>query len=205
MSPTVPEDRPPLTFEPENHIYRLGDRVLPGITSILVGAGLIDNSRFTPEARDRGTAVHLATQYHDEGDLAKDSLTDEIEVRLRAWNAFKKDTGFEMTESPELVVASPSLGYATAIDRIGFVSGNTFVLNIKTGAAYNWHPIQTAGEVLAYAEWRGLTGRETAALMRACVELKADGTYRLHPHTNRADFTAFRAAVTIYHLKESWR
>ena len=65
---------PTLQLDKENHIYTLGDREVPGVTSILQDLGIIDPRWFDEQSRIRGSYIHEATQYFDEEDLDIKSL-----------------------------------------------------------------------------------------------------------------------------------
>ena len=62
------------TFDPIEHIYRFDGQRVPSVTQIL--EPLIDYSGVPngvlQYAADRGTAVHLATEFYDDGDLDED-------------------------------------------------------------------------------------------------------------------------------------
>src|SRR5262245_41208840 len=61
----------------------------PRVTEVLRDAGLVDTAWYTEESRDRGTAVHLATRYLDEGALDRDSLADaSARARLAQYERF---------------------------------------------------------------------------------------------------------------------
>lgn len=188
-----------LRFDPERHSYTLDGVAIPGITAVLRGAGLIDETWFSAASRDRGTAVHLATQFADEGDLDEGSVDPALLGYIAAWNAFKAEAGFTATYPPEILVGSPTLRYATQIDRVGTLDGGFLALNIKTGMPQPWHPVQTAGEALAFCEWTGAA--RIFNLRRASVQLSDDGTYRFHEHKNRRDYDVFRAARVVAQWK----
>jgi hypothetical protein len=60
-----------LELNRETHTYTPN---LPSVTTILKSVGLIDASFYTIEGRERGSAVHLACEYFDQGDLDEDTL-----------------------------------------------------------------------------------------------------------------------------------
>lgn len=194
-----------LSFEEEGHVYRLDGEVIPGITAVLKRVGLIDDRFYSVEARDRGTAVHAAIEYLQEGDLERSSLAPLLIPYVEAWERFRDEMGWEPIERPELLVGSESLRFATRIDGVGLTRDCPFVTvcNWKSGAAALWHPIQAAGEAIAYAE---TTGRATAfGVRRAALYLRDDGTYRFEPHPakyTQRDLDDFRAAVRTYHTHE---
>ncbi len=194
-----------LTFEEEPHLYTLDGEVIPGITSILKAARLLDDSFYSVEARERGVAVHLAIQYLIEGDLQRDSLAPLILPYVEAWERFAIEMHWQPVEAPELLVGSEVLRFATRIDGIGRVNGSPLLVvnNWKSGGPEPWHAVQSAGEAVAYAE---TTGRATTyGLRRAALYLRNDGTYRWHEHETKCagrDVDDFRAAARVYHCQE---
>lgn len=190
-----------ISFDEERHEYLVNGRKLPGITGILKARGEIDDIWFRVEHARRGSAVHLLTQLCDEGDLDPRSVDERLLPYASAWKDFLADTKAEMAEVPELLVAAPSLNYATRIDRVlrmtlpsGLV--RTTTINIKSGAEMKSHRLQTAGEVVAYSEWRGV---RLSSLDRATVQLSPDGRYKLHRHEDRHDITIWTGIVQRYY------
>jgi hypothetical protein len=89
-------------FDKADHSYWLGKTRLIGVSDAIQAAGLKDFSRIAPDvlehARQRGTAVHAACHFLDEGDLNWATVSPEIEPYVRAWERFKKETGVELLE-----------------------------------------------------------------------------------------------------------
>ena len=173
---------PGLTFDAEKHRYYLDGVRVPGVTSVLRGAGFIDDEWFTEEGRERGNAVHAATHFDDEGDLDETSVAPLVFPYLRAWRKFRRETGFMPLVLPdgglacELAVASRIYGFATTVDRVGFfvVPRILVVLEIKSGSL-GAAALQTAGQALALQENGVYIGS------RFAVRLKPDGDYNLTP------------------------
>ena len=61
-------------FDREKHEYRAGGRQLFGVTTVLKRAGIVDDEWWNEQARDRGSKVHDAIQFLDEGCLDWDKL-----------------------------------------------------------------------------------------------------------------------------------
>jgi len=200
----VPAAPPVVTFDESRWLYVVDGRGLPGITSRLKACGLIDDVFFSEESARRGTAVHLLTQYVDEGDLELSSIDARLVPYANAWERFKADTCFTQTHEPELPVASVSLGYGTRIDRVGTVTGTLpdrrLVVNLKSGAAQPWHALQLAGEAIAYSETYGV---RLGLLERATVQLRPDGTYRFNRYEDRRDFDVWRGVALLAGWKEA--
>lgn len=74
-----------LVYDDHTHTYRVNGRLIPHITEIVPS----DYSHVPPEhlerARQRGTAVHKATELYDQGLLDWSTLRPNIEPYLEAW------------------------------------------------------------------------------------------------------------------------
>jgi hypothetical protein len=178
-----------LRFDPQEHRYYLEGRELPGVTRVLRLAGYVDDRWWTNFSRDRGSAVHLACELDDRGILDEATVDPRIAGYLDAWRRFTADTG-AVWEQIEEHVMCPVYRYAGTPDRIGAVSRCVAIVDIKTGDPGQAAKVQTA----AYARAAGLT------CDRLVVQLSRDGTYRVHRFeltTNRHDFAAFTAALTV--------
>ena len=78
------------------------------------------------------------------------------------------------------------------------MKGVLAIIDIKTTAAMN--PV-TALQLAAYQEAYN-AGRKEKAQERWAVQLRKDGTYRLHQYKDRADLSVFLACVQIFNWKE---
>jgi hypothetical protein len=103
-------------FEPETHSYFLGKTRLIGVSEAIQSAGLKDFSRIAPDvlehARQRGTAVHAACHFLDEGDLDWATVSQRSSHmsgrgsglrKRRGWNCLKSKSPYSMQRlgSPE--------------------------------------------------------------------------------------------------------
>lgn len=187
-----------LRFDPATHRYTLGARVLVSVTQAIEEAGLVDWSRIEPEtllyAQRRGSGVHLACQFWDEGDLDETTLEPVLVPYLGAYRAFR-DTGVFTLDpaSIEVPLASPTLGCAGTPDRVGWVDGDRAVLDLK--ATYGLAPV-TGIQLAGYAL---LTG----AVRRFGLQLRPDGTYRLREFRDPGDTRVFLGALGVVHWKRS--
>ena len=190
-----------LTFDREQHLYALDGQPLPSVTQILEATGVCDYSYLPPATRrmalGRGSAVHSATQFDDEGDLDEAGLDDELVPYLSAWRRFRAETGF----TPDLIEYQDwhrTYRYAGTLDRRGvFPDGSKAILDIKTNSSEGWVRLQLA----AYADFFP----DTRTYRRICVEVRKDTTYRVIEfpaahHT--ADFGRFLACLTVYRLQQ---
>lgn len=184
-----------LTFNAEKHEYRLGERVIPGITEILRSAGLLSAMPENQEAMRRGEYVHLATELDDKGDLDESTLDPAIVPYLEAWRACKREVGFEVLGIEELV-CNEAMGYATKVDRRVCRGGQVWIVNQKTGGHWPWYRVQMAGELLCY---QGVV--LDPPTRRFAVYLSDAGKWSMEEYTDPRDMAVFRAAKTIY----DWR
>ena len=121
-----------IQFDPSTHVYTVNGRVVPSVTQVLREAGLVDPSIYPPGAAERGTAVHLACQLHDENDLDESSLDPVIIPYLNAWKLFVSQNRFRAT-AIEQRICSLTHCYAGTLDRIGTVGpkGDNCLVEIK--------------------------------------------------------------------------
>lgn len=168
----------------------------PRVTDILKEAGLIDTTWFTDHAREKGTAVHLACQYDDEGTLDEASLDSEVRPYLESYRLYKQQAhtkGFGWNEQP--LIHRINL-YRGTPDRVVFGSYPE-VWDLKSGTPLPWHPIQLA----AYAN---LTVNPYSC-RRFGLYLQSDGTMaraKEYPITELVhDLSVFMSCLTIHNWK----
>ena len=86
----------PFVFDPEAHVYSVGDRVLPSVTEIVDSAGLWPFGKADEDPNyymERGRMVHLACELDDEGTLDESTLDETTGPRLEGWRRFKRESG----------------------------------------------------------------------------------------------------------------
>ncbi len=133
------------TFDPIKHEYAISGRAVPSVTQVLQRAGLIDDSWFTEDSRERGTFVHEATALFDRGELDFDRLDPALVGYVEAWQMFRAlvPVKFDLIEVP---MWSEEYRFAGTIDR----AWPGHVLDIKTGAFPAWMPLQLGGYSILY-------------------------------------------------------
>jgi len=185
-----------LTFDADTHTYRRGDRIIPGVTSVL--QHLDDSLRFVdPEilaaAAEFGNHVHTACHLHFLDILDEANLDPDIGGYLEGWKQFLHDTGFVLLHSEERVFHK-TLHYAGTLDCIGIRSKDSrfTLIDIKTGTTI---PKTVGPQTAAYAAARG------ESFSRMCVQLTPGG-YRIKQLTDPSDFDYFKAALTVHRWKE---
>lgn len=163
---------------------------LPHVTDLLRDAGLVDTTWMNDYARDRGTAVHLATALLHEDDLDEETLDEDVARYIPAYTRFLQDAK-PTDASCELPVENLELGYCGTADRVWKIDGRWMLTDLKCGAPSPWHRLQTAGYAGCYK----------LPILRSALYLRPDGTYRLVEHRSRFDWPAFKAVL----LLSQWR
>lgn len=192
---------PEFRVDPDRHEYWHGTARLPSVTETIahLGDGLAGIPPAVLEhARQRGTAVHAAIQYHHEGDLVMESLDTEIVPYFEAWLRFVEETGFRVLGA-EQPMMSRTYRYAGTPDAWGEMGGDLWLPDLKTTATM---APKVAVQTSAYQ--RLLHENTNRKARRAGLQLRADGTYRFHPYApadDARDFSVFMAALTVH----NWR
>ena len=115
-------NQPALTFDEATHTYKVGGVEVPHVTEITSYLASYAGVPFgvLEKARERGQAVHYATELYDQGVPDINSVPDAVLPYLKAWIAFRDDTGFTPFEDGiETKVWSPTYRYAGTVDRAG--------------------------------------------------------------------------------------
>jgi len=183
-----------VTFDSDTHTYTdEAGNVLPSVTTILQEEGLIDTTWMKPEHAQRGTDVHEATALIDRGEMVATDFPEWMHGYLDAWQLFRVDYGFQPNAIEQLVYTTV---YAGTVDRVGWMAGDNWLLDIKTGRPSKWHPLQTA----AYA-----TALGGGHLKRATVHVAKTGKYRLKEHLSDEDYIAWSTILMWRELREKYR
>jgi hypothetical protein len=174
---------------------------LPRVTQILSAAGLAPDFGFAaPDvleaARARGTAVHAACEADHYG--YEVDLPSEAAPYLDAYRKFVAESGHEPLIS-EFEVVHPGWGYVGHPDRLGWLVGRRTILDWKTAESVD---LAYSGRQLCLYRlaWNAQHPAEPVEAT-AVVQLKEDGTYRLH-EIAPADYEQVAlAAVVIYQAR----
>ena len=188
------------------HLYTVAGVERPSVTQILKDAGLIDTTWYTEEARERGKAVHLATQFLDEDDLDWNTVVPNYRGYVQAWERFKTESRFQIGHdaSGKLLIEYRLFhsvsGYCGTLDRLGTIGTAEYLIDIKTGDAEQWHGYQIA----AYSQCLP----NPHSRKRMTVHLRASGSYSTREHALTAfssDWQVFAAAAVVWHAKHRRR
>ena len=192
----------PVTFDPTRHAYTVSGVSAPSVTEVLSALGIMSLDPNIPTARleyarQRGAAAHLAIQFACEGRLDPQSLAEEVEPFLFAFEVFCAE---HMGDFKPLVVeqpmGDPMLRLAGTPDVIGEKRGTLGVLDVKTGADM---PDGTKVQTALYKVIAKANG--FAVIERMGLHLKPDGTFTLYPYRDPMDEAEGRAACLIYHRR----
>ncbi len=186
---------PELLLDEETHQYTLDGRRLIGVTEAL--SILDDRYKVDPWYLQRGSALHLATEYHDKGTLDPESVGDDIRGFFEAYLKFLRDTGFKPIHS-EQRLSHPKYFYAGKIDRIGVLNGEPVIIDLKSGQKARVDELQGA------AYWE--LCRSNGFIIRKVFDLylKENGTYNLPTEIENPKLLVpvFLALVAAYRWKE---
>lgn len=183
-----------IDFDSDLHAYSRAGREVVGVTSVL-GATIDVGIEWPESARLRGTAVHLATQFDDEGTLDEETVFPEWRGYLAGWRAFRRALEPEWL-AIERRVFHPKLDFAGTLDRIARIGGRTALLDLKSGQKRPSVRAQLGGYGLALA-LEGIAIDDFLA-----VYVTKDGRFdilEVDPSRARAEWLA---AFTVYQLQK---
>lgn len=199
-----------ITFRVDDHSYYVNGRRVPhSVTEVLREEGLVNYDDAPQIAVHRagklGQHVHAGTALLDRGTLDPDYHDETVLAYLRGWESFKVDNGIESIPKDriECLLYSKALNVAGTADRILTVNGKMTVIEIKT-----------------YAVPTKVTGLQLAAYRRMALEMKLEkrierrievvlnpsyeAGYKVIPHTDPTDESAFIAALTMVNWRKKW-
>lgn len=201
------------TFDEELHQYKLDGVVIPSVTQVLQGVGIIDLSGIPANrleaARLFGIAAHKATALSDKGTLDEENLDKNLRPYLEGWKLFRQEYGF----TPDLIeraVYSEIYRVAGTPDRIGKwrIDSSIIIPDIKTGFALSSaNAIQLAGYELIFRDnlYKFIFTKALKSkikIKRLSVLLNDKGRYKIQEYKNKNDTNVFLSALSVYNFKE---
>jgi len=173
-----------LEYDPEKHIYTINGRRVPSVTQIvdMVTDRYIARTPLIEQAALRGTLIHELTAAYDWGDLRDDDLDADSYPYLQAYASFCNDYHPDW-KYIELALGNRTNGsFAGTVDRIGSIDGELRVVDIKTTQNFDRTAklavlLQLSG-YFALCISNGI--RPSYQNSGLAVQLKSDGTYRVH-------------------------
>lgn len=189
-----------VTFNAERHEYTVDGRRVPSVTQVL--RACYDFSRVPPEVLaakgELGTAVHLACELDDADDLDEASVGEAVRPYLDAYRLFKTHKLTHVIATEQIV--SHRLGYAGKFDLLTEFDDARWLIDWKTPLLINPAvALQTAAYVGAMSP--DLAPPPGVKLKRAALQLKNDGTYRLHEFSDPNDFAVFVSFLNVHQWK----
>lgn len=181
-----------ILFDEEPHTYSFRGKRYDSVTQVIRLAGLGDDFSMVPQdrmeyAQRRGRMVHLACQYRDEGTLDLKTVAGEILGYVNAYLKFREECKINVI-AVEKKMVNVQLGIAGTPDLICFLNGIRVVIDHKTSQ----HMSKTMG--LQTAGYRMLWNASHPASQiygRYGLRLEKTGKYKLLPHENPSDESAF--------------
>ena len=184
------------TFDEATHAYSLGGARVPSATQVLRMTGWVDFEGIRRDVlenkRDLGKAVHLCTQYYDDGDLDESTVRPAWMPYLEAWKSFRREMQVDIMGSEMCSVGQiNAMPFGMTYDRLGVVSGDESIFEIKCSAKReDWWGLQLAGYDLGMGQCKTALRRN-----RYAVQLQPTGNYKLWPFEDPTDYDAFTWAL----------
>lgn len=201
-----------ITFREEDHTYWLGDKLVPGVTSLMKPLFSYEwiNEQVLERKSKLGTAVHFLTEIHDTGRNANTyDIHPEVLPYFEAYLKFLSEVK-PVWDVVEQNVFHQGQMYAGRLDRFGLVYDLPSILDVKcvaqvTPGAF----VQCSAYAEAYMNGNKfspnvLQGRAIGTVHRHVLQLKPDGTYRMHQSksSHREDLAVFLSCLNIHRWKE---
>ena len=223
---------PDFTFQEEGHVYRYGDRIVPGVTTILGGwievkgkwpcfvnerSGVIVSGETLDEAGDAGNAIHIGVKYILQGGVDWDSLDSSLVAPLKEFGKFTRDHKLKLLFA-EKPLYSDKWDFAGTPDIVGLIDDIDIPcdIDVKSGDPGDFGPQslsmnspggvgpQTAGyDILIREELKIPRHRKSH---RYCLELPKDGKpYKFYPLKDKDDLPYFHAKLFAYKYNQKRR
>jgi hypothetical protein len=188
------------SFSTEPHQYLDEQNAwVPSCTQAIKLAGLSNFDGARQEdmdaAAERGTELHeLVECYNREGDYDPNWLLPEIEGYFHGYLKFLGDTHFvpdpAWTETP-IIATICGMKIGMKLDMFGSFGRDKAVVEVKAASSVqdSW-AIQTALQELGVYK-----SNHVGRVRRYALQLKKDGTYKLHSYTNHQEDEAIAIAA----------
>lgn len=172
---------------------------LPSVTEILGAVGLgkdysnVDDTTLAIAAA-RGSLAHNAFEAHHYGYLDRGALPASAKPYLAGYERFLGETGHTPIVS-ELEVISKLCRAVGHLDRVGWHATERWLVDWKCMESVD--PKAARFQLAGYLRlWNDMRPNEPIH-RTVVVQLKRDGTYRVHPIDANAGVHVFLAAVTV--------
>jgi hypothetical protein len=197
---------PTFTFDPLPHVYMLMGKQIPSTSAIL--APYKPKYQPDPMYAHRGTIVHMACHYLDDGGVDHESVVKDYRGYVDAYRKFKEEWKFipRLNEKP---MYHPELRYGVTPDKDGTLTfpksfGNgkdagittDAIVELKSGVMYRWVALQTMSQKMALERW----DRVPRKRVRLGIRLNVDGTYEETMFVNdEVDTVVWKSMVIAAH------
>lgn len=166
-----------IRYDHAQHRYTAADdgRVILSVTQVLQRAGIIDTTFMTEAGRDRGTAVHEATEDMDTWGTDWYDTSELVRQYAKAYQKWIDSSralilDIEQKVYGQVKAVGKTYEYCGRYDRLVRLARYPWlVLDLKSGAPAWWHKIQGVAYSLA----------EGSGAWPACLYLRKNGTYSL--------------------------
>lgn len=204
----------PLTFNTDEHLYRMRGVVVPSVTQVLRGSGYINLEGVPPlilaAARDRGRRVHQALHYLLEDDLDLSTVDEQDRGYLESAQAYLA-VNVRIPIRMEFRLWSERYAVAGTADLLalhsdGFVSVDDFKSGDPDDVAADLQTAAYHGMALEMGQvdrelWRELMrGDAPKVVNRRSIRLFKDGRpARETLYTDHRDYARFLNALSVVH------
>lgn len=185
---------PELTFDPSTHAYFVDGKEVPGVSRIIEK---VFNNAYTgdPWYGERGKAIHLATQYLEEGTLDESSLDPQhVKPYIDQYKRFLSEL-----KAKSIFIEKPLYSqvhqYAGTLDRVWIIDGKRVIGDIKTGSHTKYHIYQLAAYEVLYSE--NYTNEPVEG--RFALYLRPD-SYKLKDLTSKISAYKWTSIMDVYRL-----
>ncbi len=181
MNNEIAIQEPALQFVEDKHEYWVGGERYESVTQVIDYWNLVDTRFYPSWARTRGSAVHLACEFEDEGTLDESSIDPRVMGRVQAYRRFKAEIEhvWEMTEAR---LYHPAYKFAGTLDRAGMmhIDGQlrNVVVDFKSGQMLPCYRLQLAAYVALVITVH--KEKNPLAWHRVVLQLKDNGKYVPH-------------------------
>jgi hypothetical protein len=176
---------------PHEYTDLVTGNLIPHITGMLQQTGWIDDTWFTEESSDRGTAVHKLTADYDLEALDLEQCVSPFRSYLLA-HVKVVSLARPVFEAVEQPLVHSRLHFGGRPDRLVRLYGLMGVWEIKSGEPKRSDQVQTALQAILAEE---VFRVPATALERYCCYLKPTGRAVLEEHVDRRDFDEARRVI----------
>lgn len=185
-----------LTFDRENHLYRVSGIPIPSVTQIM---GPLSQAKYSTvsdailqTAADRGTEVHTAIEFFLKYGVAEISERGRgyLDAFMSWYQQYKP-----VVNGSEVMTYHRTLLYAGTVDLLATVGGKSTIIDYKTTAVV--HDGLTTVQLEAYQ--RSLNSEGVKVDQKAILHLRQDGTYsfKVYQVNDLEAWKTFCALLTI--------